>query len=38
MEVVAEPAAHSKDGGILSYNFSLENAEQKDTHHISRIS
>ena len=38
LEVAAEPAAHSKDGGILSYNFSLENAEQKDTHHISRIS
>ena len=38
MEVVAEPAAHSTEGGILSYNFSLENAEQKDTHHISRIS
>lgn len=23
-----EPAAHSKDGDTLSYNFSLENAEQ----------
>ena len=39
LEMATGPAAHSKDGDILPYNFSLENAEQnRDRHHISRLS